>query len=65
MYCKQCGNKIGDQEKFCRQCGTKVQFQENTTPEFSYNQEISSVAKPVLKRRDYFNTVNEKKSKTK
>lgn len=25
MFCTECGNKVGENEKFCRKCGTKLQ----------------------------------------
>ena len=32
MYCSNCGNQMGDQDKFCKACGTPV-IQTNTQPE--------------------------------
>ena len=29
MYCKSCGNKLSDNDKFCAICGTKNELQEN------------------------------------
>ena len=60
MYCKQCGNQIGDQEKFCTQCGAKLQFQENSMTDITINPTTSAISKPILKRREYFKTVSEK-----
>lgn len=65
MYCQQCGNKIGEQEKFCKQCGAKLQFQENATTDITLNPVVPAISKPILKRRDYFKTVSEKKAKNK
>ena len=40
MYCRKCGNKMGDSEKFCTRCGTKVEPTDINTPApqmFMYN----------------------------
>lgn len=39
MYCRKCGNKMGDSEKFCTRCGTKIEENAiNNTPQmFMYN----------------------------
>lgn len=39
MYCRKCGNKLGNGERFCTRCGTKVEENAiNNTPQmFMYN----------------------------
>ena len=39
MYCRKCGNKLGNGERFCTRCGTKVEENTiNNTPQmFMYN----------------------------
>lgn len=39
MYCRKCGNKLGNGERFCTRCGTKVEENAiNNTPQmFIYN----------------------------
>lgn len=39
MYCRKCGNKMGDSERFCTRCGTKAEENAiNNTPQmFMYN----------------------------
>lgn len=40
MYCRKCGNKLGNSEKFCTRCGTKVEPTDINTPSpqmFMYN----------------------------
>lgn len=39
MYCKNCGAKLGSENKFCTECGTKVELDE--TVEIQQNPELS------------------------
>ena len=43
MYCKNCGAKLWDGNRFCAECGTKVEMEDNVTaqqsPEPSHGQE--------------------------
>lgn len=65
MFCQSCDNKVGNEEQFCRHCGAKLKFQGNETIDVAQNPVAHAISKPILKRRDYFKTVSDKKVKNK
>lgn len=50
MYCRNCGNKVKDNDKFCDKCGSEiVKFTNNGENNFVYGsqQNISTVQQPI------------------
>ena len=45
MFCKNCGNKLNDNDKFCIKCGNEVQtniISNNNLPQIKYNKILNN-----------------------
>lgn len=53
MFCKNCGNKLNDNDNFCSVCGTKVENGNNIVGENSFNQNIQNSTISNIKSNNF------------
>ena len=54
MFCRNCGQKLADGDKFCSSCGTKTQLEDNGVAAVeSVNTEVKTEDKPLFEPFDF------------
>lgn len=64
MFCKNCGNELGTNEKFCTSCGSKIEMSTNTEPKEEVKKEILNVS-PIVENSNNSTNINTKVEKLK
>ena len=55
MFCRNCGQKLADGDKFCSSCGTKTEVAENiTAPVEAVGQAAPAEEKPLFEPFDSY-----------